>query len=271
MTQNGTNQAKAANSVIGRYPFWRRYTSDLKRAHDTANIILGLSTMNGSNRDEQHELVVDKIDNGPFLIIDERLRERAKGARELKDKSLTYDEAMEIFKNEQIAAGRHDESSWDLPKLETEDEVWIRLQSWIKDVIMDAYTDYVRFGNNKQYDVFALTHSGTLRIIIERMVGKQLPDNLSNEETEKNGVITARLRIPNTSITRIDLYPDLDDDDNDDNGEWSSSSGSDGQPFDFELPLRFGNDATNVSWKAKLVELTNSLHIDGEESKAYDE
>jgi broad specificity phosphatase PhoE len=235
LTQQGIYQAKAANGILDKFPFWRYYTSDLKRCQKTAKLILGLEeeeeeseydgesddlkvihtpsyqVNNNSNNDENNQ---NQNQNNNVLILDERLRERAKGVREGRDKTLTYDEAFELYRLERAANNEHDESMWKLPLLELENEVWERVQDWIEEIVQDAYRHHLKLGpisssnsNNSQYDVFAVTHSGTLRIMIERMVGKQLPKDVDREETDKDGVNIGRLSVPNTSITRIDIVP----------------------------------------------------------------
>ena len=86
MTERGIAQAKLANRAIGSYPFWRYYSSDLKRCETTASLILG----HGNN--ESNTNTSEKK-----LVLDQRLRERAKGVREGRSKHLTYHEAFEIF------------------------------------------------------------------------------------------------------------------------------------------------------------------------------
>ncbi|EED88436.1 phosphoglycerate mutase, partial [Thalassiosira pseudonana CCMP1335] len=83
LTENGLQVAQLAsqsddiNGNGRKLQYWRMYCSDLDRAHRTARIVLGLE---------------DDIN----LVVDARLRELAKGAREGFLKSLTYEEAMEL-------------------------------------------------------------------------------------------------------------------------------------------------------------------------------
>ena len=252
MTQNGVNQAKAANLVIGKKSFWRRYSSDLYRCVKTASIILDITDEKTivPNKEANN----DNTTNSNNLILDERLRERAKGVREGRDKRLSYDEAMEIFKTEQFDEGNTDESEWDIPKLEMEEEAWNRVKDWIEDVVTQAYQNYMSDVNNEsgsnqgEYEILAITHSGTLRIMIERMVGEQLnPEDIKKEETDRDGKKMGRLSIPNTSITTIDVVPDKGDD-------------LVGQPLDITVQLKH-NKRQKVQWKTKLVSLTNTDHL----------
>jgi broad specificity phosphatase PhoE len=158
LTQQGIYQAKAANGILDKFPFWRYYTSDLKRCQKTAKLILGLEeeeseydgesddlkvihtpsyqVNNNNNNDENNH---NHNQNNNVLILDERLRERAKGVREGRDKTLTYNEAFELYCLERAANNENDESMWKLPLLELENEVWERVQDWIEEIVQDAY------------------------------------------------------------------------------------------------------------------------------------
>ncbi len=263
LTQRGIDQAKLANRAIGSYPFWRRYSSDLKRCQKTASLVLGLEVhRNGNKNTNDNENIVEN--DRSYLILDKRLRERAKGVREGRSKHLTYDEAFEVFHLEREAdRNLHSEEApnegtnkfdKEIPLLETEDEVFVRVQDWIEEVVNDAYEDYLKFGSgsnsghaNGGYDIFAVTHSGTLRIIIEKIVGEQLSGDVKREETDKDGVKVGRLSVPNTSITTIEIFPD----DNSSSGQTIS------------MKVKLGDDRNQkVLWKAKLIDLTSTLHLE---------
>ena len=297
LTRNGINQAKAAHRVIGNFPFWRRYSSDLQRCQHTASIILGLNNNNNNGDDDENNKNGDENNEslscvtksssndddyhysmGPdHLTIDTRLRERAKGIREGRDKSLSEEDAMNIFKKERYDAGDNDETKWVVPLLEMEDEVWTRLKDWINDVVHDAYEHYVQSMEamaendpdsidesvNSLYHVFVLTHSGTIRIFLERMVREQLAQHshLSREETDKNGVMMDRLKIPNTSITRIDIRPHIIDKNVDDGFTEISE-----QYLDIQVQLRDQNEENNIVWKSSLIDITSTTHLENDES-----
>ena len=255
LTQQGIYQAKLANRAIGNFPFWRFYASDLKRCQTTAAIILGLDAL------DEDDKIISSCDvrhgskNNGVLILDERLRERAKGVREGQDKGLSYDDAFEIFRREKYEAGERgeDESSWTIPLLETEDEVFDRVNDWFEEIVHDAYEHYLENdGENSKYDIFAVTHSGTLRIIIERMVGDQLPKDVKREATDKDGIQVGRLKVPNTSITRIEITPHVDD-----------KSTDKQQYLDIDVKKSGGGGET-ILWKAKLLDLTSTLHLEAE-------
>ena len=218
LTENGLAVARVAASsdiVNGRkVRYWRAYCSDLYRAHRTARIVLGLDL--GHRAGET---------NGPSdigLIIDARLRELGKGAREGYEKSLSYEEAMAARLSEADVTKNGGEIQ--IPLLESIDEAWERIQDWIDSVIKEASHDYYHYSNgiNKNengiecnsnsnefdsqnkthriYNVFALSHSALIRTMIHKMVDSQLP---SNHAKTKEG----SLRIPNLSRTIIDIRP----------------------------------------------------------------
>ena len=236
--------------------------------------------------------------NNNNLIIDERLRERAKGIREGKDKTLSSDEAMAIFRQERHEEGNFDESTWEIPLLEKDDDVWVRVKDWMEDVVKDAYNEHYKYqktndslnksnqndevdgninNNSKfQYDVFALTHSGTIRVMIERMVDKQLKfEELQNEETDKDGVKMGRLKIPNTSITRIDIFPQNDEKDLESRFKTTTSDNKQdervvGQSLNINVQVGENNDGKNIFWRSKLVDLTSTLHLEEEKEECQE-
>lgn len=106
------NNNKAATATSGGY-YWRTYCSDLHRAHRTAKIALGLEDVHGTELlQQQHQLDSSQDDsnnnsnssNNINLIVDPRLRELAKGAREGYRKSFSYEEALEARRNVQEAS-----------------------------------------------------------------------------------------------------------------------------------------------------------------------
>lgn len=278
LSQEGINQAKAASESIRKFPFWRTYTSDLERAKLTASIILDLQH-GDTNKDDTNK---DNNTNNKIntrLIVDKRLRERSKGIREGRDKTLSLDEATAIFRKEQHKEGNFDESTWQIPLLEKDDDVWIRVQDWMEDVVKDAYNEHyyhhqISKSNkrtNATYDVFALTHSGTIRVMIERMVNKQLKfEELQNEETDKDGVKTGRLKIPNTSITRIDIFPQNHERDVHSSPTTSSDYKREGQSLNIDVKVGHNEDGENILWKSKLVDLTSTLHLEAEKKECQD-
>jgi len=256
LTERGLAVARIAaadNNFNGKgLKYWRTYCSDLYRAHRTARIVLGLEMDRHDDRSEEDNL--SEVD----LIVDARLRELAKGAREGFDKSLTYDEATAARLDR--AQNDQSKSEMQMPILESIDDAWDRAQSWIDSLIEEAIADYYtsqslrELGsaeecNSKKspnssntpkiYDVFALSHSALIRTMIHQMVDSQLPpDYLRTNE--------GSLRIPNLSRTIIDVQPYRNNNDgggghnrNNDEKIWGIKS----------------------KWTASLVELTDVSHL----------
>ena len=110
---NNNNNNKAATATSGGY-YWRTYCSDLHRAHRTAKIALGLEDVHGNEllqqQQQRNSLQHDSSNNDNYssnnninLIVDPRLRELAKGAREGYRKSFSYEEALEARRVQQAS------------------------------------------------------------------------------------------------------------------------------------------------------------------------
>lgn len=196
--------AAASDSINGkRLRYWRTYCSDLHRAHRTAKIVLGLEDGEG-NSIEHPEM---------DLIVDPRLREIAKGAREGYAKRYSIEEALVMRRSD----GKFG-SDIDVPMLESIDDAWRRVKDWIDSIVKDASDDYYttveKVQDNKGndaydndntpriYNVFALSHSALIRTMIHKMVGPEIPSDFA---TTKEGSIL----IPNLSRTTIDVRPVL--------------------------------------------------------------
>lgn len=259
LTRYGIEQAEAANKAFGDYPFWKRYTSDLPRAQRTARIILGIEKSfkkdDGYDTDKTYS-DYEFSEDGVILQLDSRLRERAKGVREGQDKSLTYEQAWDMYREARLRDGLVDESKWKFPKLENEEDVWERVRDFLEEKLREAYMEIeangypddgsngmkrVSVGGVNEFDLLAISHSGTLRIIIEKMVGDQLPENIEREEQDKNGVREGRLKVPNTSKTVIELRPSSENSEN--------------------LLKTILDDGKCIYWEPKLVDLTNVKHL----------
>ena len=205
LTDNGVALAvlaAASDSINGkRLRYWRTYCSDLHRAHRTAKIVLGLE--DGEGNSIEHP----EID----LIVDPRLREIAKGAREGYAKRYSIEEALVMRRSD----GKFG-SDIDVPMLESIDDSWRRVKEWIDSIVRDASDDYYSTvekvqdneGNDacdndnapRIYNVFALSHSALIRTMIHKMVGPEIPSDFA---TTKEGSIL----IPNLSRTTIDVRP----------------------------------------------------------------
>ncbi len=260
LTRLGIQQAKAAHQSFGKdhKQFWRIFSSDLGRCIRTSNLILGLEENEGSGKEDKKECDRTTL---PFTL-DKRLRERAKGVREGQNKYLTYDEAMEIYqkrKRKRECDGNKDKQH--VPLLENDDQVMDRVNIWLEETIRDAYSHYCSHDGCKMngYDVLVISHSGTLRILIENLVGKQLPRDVDREKEGKGGskVLAGRLIIPNTSKTIIE-FKTLGTDEasaslrNDTNGHAALGAKS-GKKF-------------VSSFDARLIEFANVSHFDSFEN-----
>jgi len=201
LTENGVSVARlAASSDLingSRLKYWRHYCSDLKRAHRTAKIVLGIEKESENNS-------IESASSDINLIVDSRLRELAKGPREGYLKKYTHKKAIALRRE---AAGVTD-NNISVPKLESLDDAYARVVNWINSIVEEASEDYETTCRNegeediepKVYDVFALSHSALIRTIIHKMVDNELPVDF--DKTKEGS-----LRIPNLSRTIIDIQP----------------------------------------------------------------
>jgi broad specificity phosphatase PhoE len=199
LTQNGLDvaaRAAASNLINGRTRnYWRMYCSDLHRAHRTARIVLGIEDVHGNI-----------LDSSINLVVDSRLRELAKGAREGYLKSLSYEEALE--QRSRDADGK----TIQVPLLESINDAWERVKGWIDSLVLDAFDDFNSLSDDQKtqyerdvdapkiYDVFALSHSALIRTMIHKMVDGELPSDYAKTRE-------GSLSIPNLSVSTIDVRP----------------------------------------------------------------
>jgi broad specificity phosphatase PhoE len=192
LSELGIEQAKqlGRTSRIRDTTFWRMYASDLKRAEQTAHLIL-----NSAGKSPE------------TLILDPRLRETSKGARQGFPKSMSEDEAME--------ERRKRKDTEPLPSLETEDEGWSRSIDWLNDVVKDtmlpAQSESSLASDQQQsippcYTVLAVAHAGIYRIFLRRLLGE---DRLFAHPDASFDPADSRFAIPNTSLTILDVTPQL--------------------------------------------------------------
>ncbi len=210
--------------------YWRTYCSDLHRAHRTARIVLGLEDIHGKEIIEQEADDNDDNNNRRSinLIVEPRLRELAKGAREGYPKSLSYEEAV-ARRIQEADDGRSSDNNVEIPLLESIDDAWARAKDWIDSLVNDASNEYNLIDEScndansndgtteKVYNVFGLSHSALIRTMIHKMV--------------KEG----SLRIPNLSRTIIDVRP---------------------------YKVKGRDDA--LRWKCRLLHLTDVSHLSDE-------
>jgi broad specificity phosphatase PhoE len=145
------------------------------------------------------------------LIVEPRLRELAKGAREGYPKSLSYEEAVARRIQEADDGSSSDDIA--IPLLESIDDAWERAKDWIDSLVKDASIEYESCNDanssdgtkEKVYNVFGLSHSALIRTMIHK-----------NYSLTKEG----SLRIPNLSRTIIDVRPYKVEDSRDDALRW---------------------------------------------------
>lgn len=179
LTKLGQRQAIALgnNDIIKDVEFWRRYASDLQRTQHTALL----------------------IDSDHSFILDERLREIAKGAREGFPKSYTMDQCMECFKS------RPEE----VPKLESSEDAWRRLSKFLHHLLHEAELEDERFQygkvGKKARNVLVVSHSGTIRLLLHKLLPDAHP--LLQVSADTAGALddSKRFQIPNTSLTILDI------------------------------------------------------------------
>jgi broad specificity phosphatase PhoE len=157
--------------------WWRCYSSDLSRALETARTVLH----------EAQQLSQSSCTDMPRLEdirVDRRLRERAYGARELCRRDMSYSECVERWvsidnrnhaatTSSGVRTGKTatEEAEKGIPPLETEDDVWKRAESFLRDLFAELATEPVP-GSGDVHDadaaernVLIVSHAGCIRQI----------------------------------------------------------------------------------------------------------
>lgn len=255
-----TAQSGFINGRTDAIRYWRTYTSDLYRAHRTAKIVLGIEDIHTKTRHVgQQETSTDETVDDIDLIVDDRLRELAKGPREGYLKTLSFEEAMSRRLQQAIKDNKNQlEQKLVVPKLESIADAWNRATDWVGSLVKDALDDYYSMTSSRKvediidsscntfdsepkkiYDVFALSHSALIRTCVHKMVGSQLPEDyaLTNEGS---------LLLPNLSRTVIDVRPYY--------SKLKRSGSSQGKNNDT-------NDEMTLRWRYKLVHLADVSHL----------
>eukprot|EP00541_Cyclophora_tenuis_P004279 CAMPEP_0116558872 /NCGR_PEP_ID=MMETSP0397-20121206/10065_1 /TAXON_ID=216820 /ORGANISM="Cyclophora tenuis, Strain ECT3854" /LENGTH=259 /DNA_ID=CAMNT_0004084545 /DNA_START=124 /DNA_END=903 /DNA_ORIENTATION=- len=218
------------------------------RTQETAQHILSASSSSSSssssyqqkektqsdNDDDSHNLEEEEDKKAtrtrilPLSIIMEdtavrlepRLREVAKGAREGQPKWMTYDQAVEqqLKLQEVVVEGEQGEKSCSggmmMPELETEEQVWSRLDEWLTEAVWKKTTTIQQQNDKESFspppplvqNVLVVSHSGTIRTLLCRLVPDQLPSHIDTRPAQFQNTRTNRLEIPNTSVTVVDLH-----------------------------------------------------------------
>eukprot|EP00979_Chaetoceros_neogracilis_P011522 scaffold2884_cov267-Chaetoceros_neogracile.AAC.13 len=231
LTELGVKQAMAAHNEYGTNNYWKVFSSDLERCRKTSWLILFGTEIKDSD---------DAIQSG--IHLDSRLRERSKGAREGQCKHLSYSEALALWEKRKESKGESCKDS--VPFLESEEEVLERFQKWLEETICAAYADYCSMKQCVcgEYNVLAISHSGTLRTVFEKMIGNQLPCDAEREdESGKSG----RLVIPNTSKTIIEF----------------TAVNESSTTADEVRVVTLGEGSNPKFWRPRLLEYTNTAHF----------
>lgn len=218
-----------ASGRINPDDFWRLYASDLQRAQDTAQLIL-----QGTRGAQAGS---DNLSNDGFrekILLDARLRELSKGARQGYHKTLSNEEAISVRRKEIESQGKVFKEE-DLPAIESELDGYARFSSWLFELVREAILEHNDASTTNQEPPFltlVVSHSALLRSILMNLFSK--------ETLQAQGAAfdsPTHLIVPNTSLTILDIIPDLDHE------TWQSQ-------FPPSLPKM-----SNEIWKANLVEL----------------
>eukprot|EP00554_Chaetoceros_debilis_P008017 CAMPEP_0194079704 /NCGR_PEP_ID=MMETSP0149-20130528/5856_1 /TAXON_ID=122233 /ORGANISM="Chaetoceros debilis, Strain MM31A-1" /LENGTH=324 /DNA_ID=CAMNT_0038761259 /DNA_START=68 /DNA_END=1042 /DNA_ORIENTATION=+ len=265
LTPLGMEQAKAGHAGYGKGKYFKIFSSDLKRCQHTARIILGHSHTKVDDKFE--EIMME--DNDGILILDTRLRERAKGVREGQSKLLSYDQAMNIYMKKIKGDNDNDGDSGDgkrakMPLLENDDEVLHRVIDWMQEMLQDAHNESCdqTIDHQDEYNILAISHSGTIRIVLENIVGEQLPDNVERESgslimMENLSSKDGRLVVPNTSKSVIEFAMV---------NENASIDSFESVNNRFNTKSR----GMDVSWTPNLIDCLNISHLRGNAKNTVD-
>ena len=164
----------------------------------------------------QHMLGVDRLEDvSPQLLrLEPRLREVAKGAREKQPKHLSYQQALETLPPDQP-----------VPKLEDESQVWDRLEDWLQNHVLplpqqqEQEKEATTTLNHHPKNVLVVSHSGTIRTLLCRLVPQELPSDVDVSALNFQNTAVKRLQIPNTSVSVVDLVAVIDDDPSSNNND----------------------------------------------------
>lgn len=179
LTDLGVQQSEALGNALESISFHRCFVSDMERAKHTAQLIAP------SNE----------------FVVEPRLREMGKGAREALPKALTYEEALKV------RLGRASNGDTNIPLLESDKDVWQRVSAWLIELARDAIIERRSASDNpsRACSVLVVAHAGIIRTICSRLVPKQLPKHVEVSDMGKDGSTVKHLDVPNTSVTVLDV------------------------------------------------------------------
>ena len=186
LTEKGKEQARALGRNLQGTRFWRTYSSDLSRARETTQWILRSAAAETHN-----------VEN---IRLDERLRELARGPRQGFPKDWTQERALE--ERERLGMER-------VVLLETPETGWDRFFDFWKQIIVEASvaSDNDGYRNDEGQgqlvrNVLVVSHSGILRIFLQRLLGQRLEEHASARFDDRFG---HQFLVPNTSLTILEL------------------------------------------------------------------
>ncbi|GKZ00247.1 hypothetical protein MPSEU_000977600 [Mayamaea pseudoterrestris] len=191
LTDTGIAEAKALSRShwMTDTDYWRVYSSDLSRAHDTARLSLQLGRAASIDGDD---------DVGRTTIhLDKRLRERAYGAREGMSRKLSLDEATAY----RVIHGIDDP----VGPYETEQDITDRCVDWLQQLVHEANNAAKQRQLQTPLHVAVFSHAGFIRATLLRYVERATLDRHPNAR-QTDGYRTPKLLIPNTSVNVLDVY-----------------------------------------------------------------
>jgi broad specificity phosphatase PhoE len=231
LSETGREEARALRQspwILSDGRRWRTYSSDLQRAHDTARLAL----MQGDIANETESIstvtttipITDVLDDDRTLdniertttpadgiLLDQRLRERAYGAREGLPRSMSMDEAVAHRRREDNGGATDESSSWGL--YETEEDVTRRCETWFHQVIAEAREEVLLRRDTSSLvlplHVFAFSHAGWIRALLLRYVETSVLQQHPRADYTDHGSTLNKLLIVNAGVTVLDVFYDV--------------------------------------------------------------
>jgi broad specificity phosphatase PhoE len=270
LTEVGREQARllSRSSWIRETLFGRIYSSDLVRAKETAEILL-LDAQSESQQDQQQNNKSNKNNSNINVILDSRLRELSKGAREELPRTMSYEEAYQTRLQQMKNNPTYSNQTIAMPLVESLEQAWNRSREFLNEILADVIAKeqhpvassethnkeaaaQCSHGDNNQgplnednkqqeqeqkpIPILIVSHSGLLRIFLQNLVGQD--NHLKQHPQARFEAGTGLLMIPNTSVTILQMQ--------------------------IQIPIDNGNyDAVGGSF-VKIKELTWAKHLQGQ-------
>lgn len=177
LSELGVKQASSLYDALQNQVFHRYIMSDMERTQHTARLVMPSVTFSQESR----------------------LREMAKGAREGFPKSLSYQEALQLWQ-------QSNSNDKQVPLLESDDDVRRRVVNWLLEVLRHEVADSQR---QSPKSILVVTHAGVIRTLCAQLVPNQMPESVDISDMGPDGSTQRHLEVPNTSVTVIDfVLPD---------------------------------------------------------------